>query len=120
MGHTLQATAPGVFVAIVSTILEKGNPDEDVAPSLTMLGPFLKQFMSVTTTYEPVSDGIADRCFISKSFDATSHFASDCDHLLSLYKRVSGEELDMNINADSIEGDYWVKNGIFYVYGSSS
>jgi Rab GDP dissociation inhibitor len=86
--------------------LEKGNPYEDVAPGLTMLGPFLKRFTSVTTTYEPVLDGIAYRYFISKSFDATSHFASDCDHLLSLYKRVSGEELDMNINADSVEGDY--------------
>jgi Rab GDP dissociation inhibitor len=106
MGHTLQATAPGVFVAIVSTILEKGNPDEDVAPGLTLLGPILKRFTSVTTTYEPVSDGIADKCFISKSFDATSHFESDCDDLLSLYKRVTGEELDMNINADSVEGDY--------------
>ena len=43
---------------------------------------------------------------ISKSFDATSHFESDCADLLSLYKRVTGEELDMTINADSVEGDY--------------
>jgi Rab GDP dissociation inhibitor len=107
MGNTLQATAPGIYVAIVSTIAEKkGNPDEDVVPGLQLLGPILKRFTSVTTTYEPVSDGSTDACFISKSFDATSHFESDCDDLLSLYKRVSGEDLDMNINADSVEGDY--------------
>lgn len=106
MGNTLQTTAPGFYVAIVSTLVEKGQPDEDVLPGLQVLGPILKRFTSVATTYEPVDDGSKDKCYISKSFDATSHFESDCDDLLSLYKRVTGEDLDMNINADSVEGDY--------------
>ena len=106
MGHGLQATANGIFVAIVSTISEKANPDEDILPGLRVLGPILTRFTSVSTTYEPVADGSADKCYISKSFDATSHFEQDCDDLLSLYTRVTGEELDMTINADSVEGDY--------------
>jgi Rab GDP dissociation inhibitor len=106
VSHGLQVTAPGVFVAIVSTLIEKGNPDEDIAPGLEILGPILKRFTSVSTTYEPVEDGSNDNCFISASFDATSHFESDVDDMLSLYKRVAGEDLDMNINADSVEGDY--------------
>ncbi|KAG7339967.1 GDP dissociation inhibitor [Nitzschia inconspicua] len=106
MGNSLQTTAPGIYVAIVSTIAEKGTPDEDVMPGLQLLGPMLQRFVSVSTTYEPVQDGSTDGCFISKSFDATSHFEGDCDDLLSLYKRVTGEELDMTINADSVEGDY--------------
>lgn len=106
MGNALQTTAPGFYVAIVSTLVEKGQPDEDVAPGLQLLGPILKRFTSVTTTYEPIEDGSKDKCYISKSFDATSHFESDCDDLLSLYQRVTGEELDMTINADSVEGDY--------------
>lgn len=71
-----------------------------------MLGPILKRFTNVSQVYEPVADGSSDSCYISKSFDATSHFENDCEDLLSLYKRVTGEELDMNINADSVEGDY--------------
>eukprot|EP00529_Nitzschia_sp_RCC80_P023658 CAMPEP_0113455320 /NCGR_PEP_ID=MMETSP0014_2-20120614/8315_1 /TAXON_ID=2857 /ORGANISM="Nitzschia sp." /LENGTH=467 /DNA_ID=CAMNT_0000346747 /DNA_START=39 /DNA_END=1442 /DNA_ORIENTATION=- /assembly_acc=CAM_ASM_000159 len=106
MGNALQTTAPGIYVAIVSTISEKNNPDEDVVPGLQLLGPILQRFTSVSTTYEPVGDGSADACYISKSFDATSHFEADVVDLLSLYKRVTGEELDMNINADSVEGDY--------------
>lgn len=106
MGHTLQATASGIYVAIVSTMSEKGNPDQDVAPGLQVLGPILKRFTSVSTTYEPIADGTADKCYISKSFDGTSHFENDCEDLLSLHKRVTGEELDMSINADSVEGDY--------------
>jgi Rab GDP dissociation inhibitor len=106
MGHGLQVTAPGVYVAIVSTISEKHDPDQDLASGLRLLGPILKRFTSVSQQYEPVSDGSSDKCFISKSFDATSHFENDCEDLLSLYKRVTGEELDMTISADSVEADY--------------
>jgi len=106
MGNSLQVTAPGVYVAIVSTISEKHDPDEDLSSGLRLLGPILKRFTSVSQQYEPVADGTSDNCYISKSFDATSHFENDCDDLLSLYKRVTGEELDMSINADSVEGDY--------------
>jgi Rab GDP dissociation inhibitor len=106
MGQSLHVTAPGVYVAIVSTIAEKGDPDEDLVSGLRLLGPILKRFTNVSQVYEPVADGSSDNCYISKSFDATSHFENDCADLLSLHKRVTGEELDMNINADSVEGDY--------------
>ena len=106
LDHSLQVAAQGVTIAIVSTIAEKPTPDEDVAPGLQLLGPILKRFTSVSTNYEPTGDGSSDKCFISKSFDGTSHFEADCDDLLSLYKRITGEDLDMNISADSVEGDY--------------
>ena len=106
MGNALQVSAKGVYIAIVSTIVEKGNPDEDVAPGLQVLGPILKRFTSMSTTYEPVSDGSDDNCYIASSFDGTSHFENDVADMLELYKRVTGESLDMNINADSVEGDY--------------
>jgi Rab GDP dissociation inhibitor len=106
VGHGLQVSAPGVYIAIVSTLHEKADPDEDVAPGLQLLGPIYKRFMSVSTTYEPVSDGSSDNCFVSSSMDGTSHFENDVNDMLKLYKRVTGEDLDMNINADSVEGDY--------------
>lgn len=106
VSHNLQVSAAGIFIAIVSTAVEKGNPDEDIASGLRLLGPIHKRFLSVSNVYEPVSDGSKDKCFISSSFDATSHFESDVDDMLGLYKRVTGEDLDMNINADSVEGDY--------------
>jgi len=105
VGNALAVSAPGIYIAIVSTIVEKGSPDEDVAPGLHLLGPILKRFTSVSTTFEPVGDGSADKCYISSSFDATSHFESDVHDLLSLYERVSGEKLDMDISAE-VEADY--------------
>lgn len=99
-------SARGVYIAIVSTKMEKGEPEQEVAPGLALLGHVMQRFTTVATTYEPVSSGEDDKCFISSSFDGTSHFENDCDDLLSLYKRVTGTELDMTINADSVEPDY--------------
>ena len=106
VGNALNVSAPGVYVAIVSTQIEKGTPDEDLAPGLQILGPILQRFTSVTNTYEPVADGSADQCFISKSLDGTSHFEADVEDMLDLYKRVTGTELDMNVSAENLDGDY--------------
>lgn len=99
-------SASGVYIAIVSTKMEIGKPEEEIAPGLALLGTIMQRFTSVAVTYEPKEDGSKDKCFISSSFDATSHFEHDVDDMLALYKRVTGEELDMNINADSVEADY--------------
>lgn len=40
--------------------------------SVIMLCHVVIRFDSVSTIYEPVGDGRADNCFISKSYDATS------------------------------------------------
>lgn len=106
VGAGLNVSAKGVTIAIVSTLAEKATADEDIAPGLQLLGPILKRFTSVSTTYEPVSDGKEDGCFIAKSMDGTSHFEKDVEDMLDLYERVTGEKLDMTINADSVEGDY--------------
>jgi RAB protein geranylgeranyltransferase component A len=39
---------------------------------------------------EPVTDGVDNHCFISKSYDATSHFETAANDVLSLYKRITG------------------------------
>jgi Rab GDP dissociation inhibitor len=70
------------------------------------LGHVIQRFTTVATTYAPVDDGTTNKCFISSSFDETSHFEGDVEDMLELYRRVTGEELDMDINADSVEADY--------------
>jgi len=106
MSNAHNVSAKGVYIAIVSTKMEKGEPENEVAAGLKLLGHVMQRFTTVVTTYEPVGSGEDDKCYISSSFDGTSHFESDCDDLLSLYKRVTGTELDMSINADSVDSDY--------------
>ena len=41
----------------------------------------------------PLSDGAEEKIFISKSYDATSHFETVSLDALDLYKRYAGEDL---------------------------
>jgi Rab GDP dissociation inhibitor len=74
-GHNV---APkGYYIAIVSTIAEKdANHHEELKHGIVRLGgKLLEQFMgSPIPLYEPIESGKNDNIFISKSYDATSHF----------------------------------------------
>lgn len=41
--------------------------------------------------------------FISKSYDATTHFETTCEDIMDMYKRITGEDFDpssINVNLD--------------------
>lgn len=98
--------SPGKYIAIVSTTAQTNDPVSELAPGFNLLGKILERFDSVSDLLEPVADGVQDRCFISKSYDATSHFETAANDVLSLYKRITGNDLDMNISADMNEDEY--------------
>lgn len=81
------------YLAIVSTIVETDNPEAEIAPGLELLGPIREKFVSVSQLEEPLEDGTKDQVFISKSYDATSHFETTTDDVVNIYKRVTGKEL---------------------------
>ncbi|KAG0042636.1 Rab GDP dissociation inhibitor alpha, partial [Gryganskiella cystojenkinii] len=81
------------YLAIVSTIIETDNPQEEIQPGLALLGPIVDKFVSIADISEPLEDGRKDNVFVSKSYDATSHFETVCDDVKDLYKRVTGNEL---------------------------
>jgi Rab GDP dissociation inhibitor len=85
--------AKDYHLAIVSTIAETENPEAEIAEGLKLLGAIEEKFVSVSDLYEPLADGTQDQTFISKSYDATSHFGTTCDDIKDIYKRVTGNDL---------------------------
>lgn len=43
--------------------------------------------------YSPLGSGADDNIFISKSYDATSHFETTTDDVRDIYQRAEGHEL---------------------------
>jgi Rab GDP dissociation inhibitor len=37
-----------------------------------------------------------DKCYISKGYDATTHFETTVDDVLEMYKRMTGKDLDLD------------------------
>jgi Rab GDP dissociation inhibitor len=66
----------GYYVAIVSTIAENDvNNHLELQPGLERLGQIEEIFMAPPIAlYEPLDDGTKDNVYISRSYDATSHF----------------------------------------------
>eukprot|EP01006_Ploeotia_vitrea_P018526 TRINITY_DN50041_c0_g2_i1.p1 TRINITY_DN50041_c0_g2~~TRINITY_DN50041_c0_g2_i1.p1 ORF type:complete len:471 (+),score=18.06 TRINITY_DN50041_c0_g2_i1:48-1460(+) len=94
------------YIAIVSTTVETSNPAAEIQPAIALLGNILERFDSISDLREPINDGKNDACYISKSYDATSHFETVADDVLNLYQRITNKELDMTISADLDEDDY--------------
>lgn len=96
VSNTHQVSSQGWFIAMVSTKVETNNPEVEIKPGLDLLGPIKQKFVSFSDYYEPVDDGKDSKVFISKSYDATSHFETTCLDVLDIYKRATGEEFDFS------------------------
>ena len=86
--------AAGFYIAIISTVVETDTPEAELAPGFTLIGDVIHQFIKVYDTYEPLGPGSDDNLFVSRSYDATSHFESACEDVLSLFERITGAPLN--------------------------
>ncbi|KAF9244560.1 rab GDP-dissociation inhibitor [Melanogaster broomeanus] len=93
VSSTHNVCARGVYVAIVSTIVETDRPEQEIVPGLQLLGPVYEKFVTVTPLYTPVSSGEADNIFITRSYDATSHFETVVHEVHDVWRRVMGKDL---------------------------
>ena len=51
------------------------------------------RFVSVSPLYMPTTSGEDDNIFITRSYDATSHFETVVEDVQDVWKRVVGKEL---------------------------
>jgi len=94
---------PGFYLASVSTEIDAAdmdNPHALLEPGFERLGlgsgrlgEKEEKFIQVVKLCEPVQDGTKDNVFISRSYDATTHFETCTDDVKDIYKRVEGKPL---------------------------
>jgi Rab GDP dissociation inhibitor len=102
LGATHNVAPAGKYVAIVSTTVETGTPQKELDAALKVLGPIDETFITVADTFEPLADGSADKVYISKSYDATSHFETTMIDVLDMWQRITGAPLDLNKKPDAV------------------
>ena len=79
---------------------------KELALGFELCGEIKERFISVVDLMEPVHDGSKDNVFISTSYDATSHFETTFNDINSLYKRVTGHDLDLTkVGDDAVAAD---------------
>ena len=85
--------AKDYWVAIVSSFVETADLEKELHAGLGLLGPITEKFIDIKDLYEPAAGGSENGIYISKSYDATSHFETVCQDVKDIYKRVTGNEL---------------------------
>ncbi|GHJ89810.1 hypothetical protein NliqN6_6212 [Naganishia liquefaciens] len=95
VSHSHAVCAPNVYVAIVSTIVETSVPEREILPGLQLLGTIVEKFISIDNLYTPVSSGKDDNIYITKSYDATTHFETVAEDVADVWERVTGKPLTL-------------------------
>lgn len=102
MSQTNSVTPRGKYLAIVSTQIETEDPPSELQPGLNLLGKIDKKFIWISDMFTPKDDGKESQIFISKSYDATTHFETVCEDIMDMYERITGEKFDPSLI--SLEG----------------
>lgn len=105
VSHAHNIATNGKYIAIVSATVETAYPEREIQPALDLLGPIENKFVSVSDLYEPTDMSFKDQLYISKSYDATSHFESAAREVLELWEKITGAPLDLSIDPDLTNED---------------
>jgi len=89
--------AKDLYIAIISATVETNEPEKEINTALGLLGTIRDVFINISELHEPINDWKKENLFITKSYDATSHFETSDIDVLSIYERIVGEKLDLNV-----------------------
>jgi Rab GDP dissociation inhibitor len=113
LGSVFNVCPQEFYLASVSTMIENTdseNHHNELEPGFERLGlasgrlgPKEEKFIQVVDLYEPVEDGTRDNVFISRSYDATTHFETCTDDVKDIYKRVEGKDLVIKERKENTE-----------------
>jgi len=96
-------SAKGKWLAFVSTTAETANPETELEGAFKYLGQIDKKFVYTQDVFTPKPDAPADNIFVTKSYDATTHFETTCDDIIDVYKQVTGKDFDFSACKRTIE-----------------
>ncbi|KAK9109036.1 hypothetical protein Sjap_017096 [Stephania japonica] len=89
------------YIAFVTTEAETDQPEVELKPGLDLLGLVDEMFFDVYDRYEPNNNHEDDNCYISASYDATTHFETTVKNVLALYNNITGKDLDLSVDLSS-------------------
>ncbi|XP_008236115.1 PREDICTED: guanosine nucleotide diphosphate dissociation inhibitor At5g09550-like [Prunus mume] len=88
----------GKYIAFVLTEAETDNPQVELKAGTDLLGPIDEIFFDTYDRYEPTNQNDGDNCFISASYDATTHFETTVQDVIAMYSKITGKTLDLSVD----------------------
>uniref|UniRef100_A0A7S3Z254 Rab GDP dissociation inhibitor n=1 Tax=Lotharella globosa TaxID=91324 RepID=A0A7S3Z254_9EUKA len=102
VSHCHNVAAKGHYIAMISAEVDakdEAGAKGELKSAYSLLGKTKQEFFSVNPVFTSQSKDESG-LFITESYDATTHWETTCTEVLSLYKRMTGKEVDLSIKAD--------------------
>ncbi|KAJ1434906.1 Rab GDI protein [Sesbania bispinosa] len=96
--YSHNVAAKGKYIAFVTTEAETDQPEVELKPGIDLLGPVDEIFYDTYDRFVPSNDHEVDGCFISGSYDATTHFETSVKDVLEMYSKITGKTLDLSVD----------------------
>merc|ERR1719284_623936 len=97
-------SAQNKWLAFISTTAETANHEAELQPAFNLIGPIEEKFIYAQEVYHPKDSAQpTDNIFVTKSYDATTHFETTCENIISVYKQVTGKDFDFSACKRTIE-----------------
>ena len=64
--HSHNVAPKGKFIAFVSAAAETDDPEKELQPGISLLGPVDEIFFDIYDRFEPVNEPSLDQCYISR------------------------------------------------------
>ncbi|RMX59346.1 hypothetical protein pdam_00014019 [Pocillopora damicornis] len=103
VSYAHNVAAKNYYIAIVSTTVETADPEAELKPALDLLGHVIEKFVKVSDILVPTDDGSESGVFITTTYDATTHFQTTCKEIVDIFKRCTGEDLDLSSVREDLE-----------------
>ena len=101
VGSYLECSPPNRYVVTMSTTVETDleHAVDELKPAVAMIGAknILERFDDVSPFYLPILENESDNTYCSQSYDATSHFETILNDVSAMYKRITGEDLSLEL-----------------------
>lgn len=88
----------GKYIAFVLTEAETDNPEAELKPGVELLAPVDEIFYETYDRYKPTNDPDSEHCYISMSYDPSTHFESTVEDVLAMYTKITGKVLDLSVD----------------------
>lgn len=97
-GYNHRTTPKNLCIGFISGLVTSEDPKElEAGWKILETAKVLERFYKVYNIYEPMNDVCEPKnIFISKSYDASSHFESTIEDAVQMYERITGEKLDLD------------------------
>eukprot|EP00483_Globobulimina_turgida_P001444 UN01446 len=101
----LQVAPKNRWIAMISAQVYTNQPKRELQIAYRLLGRVIKDFFTVNDTFKAINTKENDNVYIPSSMDATTHFEQTTKEVVRIYKEITGNDVDLNANIDSLGDD---------------